>query len=398
MSKDLSLEFMILAVAINQVDITEIQSLISNGCPVNGQLADFDGQTPLMIARSNLDIVEILLNAGADVNATDNDGDTACHRAALMEDVDLVSLLIARGANLALKGWNARTPLDVMFGRGIVTPARRRVVLALVNGGAPLDNATTCCRVAAMSTECIQALVNRGVAVGSLRDTGLQTPLHFANATTIDGAAAIRMLINECGVDVDAKDRSNDTACHRACAAGVLTPGDQTLRCLIAEGANIELTSGAGVSPLYVACMSPSGFECVVVLLAAGADVHSRSMGGRTPCHLIINPMSKHFLPALLAAGADLDIADDRGTTARQLLKGAIVDEEQIDAARRRIAKERLNFVRYRALQICIGLQSRGLDALSICEILQRACGPVGPLISFHHWWAIATTVKHFSH
>jgi hypothetical protein len=37
------------------------------------------------------------------------------------------------------------------------------------------------------------------------------------------------------------------------------------------------------------------------------------------------------------------------------------------------------------------------LDALQMCEILQQACGPVAPLIAFHHWWKIATTVKHFN-
>jgi hypothetical protein len=67
-----------------------------------------------------------------------------------------------------------------------------------------------------------------------------------------------------------------------------------------------------------------------------------------------------------------------------------------VEVARRDIAKTRIDFVRDRALQVCIGLQSLRLDALQLCEILQFACGAIAPLIPFHIWWKIATTVKHF--
>jgi hypothetical protein len=99
----------------------------------------------------------------------------------------------------------------------------------------------------------------------------------------------------------------------------------------------------------------------------------------------------------LLAAGADLDAADD-GETARQVLarRGWTIDPDEVEAARRDIAKARIDFVRDRALQVCIGLQSLRIDALQMCEILQFACGRVAPLIPFHIWWKIATTVKHF--
>jgi hypothetical protein len=70
----------------------------------------------------------------------------------------------------------------------------------------------------------------------------------------------------------------------------------------------------------------------------------------------------------------------------------------EIEAVRRRIAKMRLELIRDRALQVCIGLQSLRIDALQMCEILQQACfgGRLAQLIPFHIWWKIATTVKHF--
>jgi hypothetical protein len=100
----------------------------------------------------------------------------------------------------------------------------------------------------------------------------------------------------------------------------------------------------------------------------------------------------------LIAAGADLDAVDDAGETARQVLarRGWTIDPDQVEAARREIAKARLDFVRHRALELCIGLQSLRIDALANVRNPAICVWPVAPLIPFHIWWKIATTVKHF--
>jgi hypothetical protein len=74
----------------------------------------------------------------------------------------------------------------------------------------------------------------------------------------------------------------------------------------------------------------------------------------------------------------------------------ALPTADEIDAARRRIAKARLDLVRERSFQICLGLQSLDINALQLCEILMHSFGALGSLIAFHQWWAIATKVKHF--
>lgn len=69
---------------------------------------------------------------------------------------------------------------------------------------------------------------------------------------------------------------------------------------------------------------------------------------------------------------------------------------DDVEAARRIIARTRLDLVRLRAFEVCVALQSLRLNALQLCEILMHSCGAVAMLIPFHQWWAIATTVKHF--
>jgi hypothetical protein len=104
-------------------------------------------------------------------------------------------------------------------------------------------------------------------------------------------------------------------------------------------------------------------------------------------------------LCALLAAGGNLDQPDNEDETTRMIAireRVALPTADEIDAARQRIAKTRLDLVRHRAFQICVGLQSFRLNALQLCEILMHSFGALGSLILFHQWWAIAVKVKHF--
>jgi hypothetical protein len=130
-----------------------------------------------------------------------------------------------------------------------------------------------------------------------------------------------------------------------------------------------------------------------------GADVDVVANDGRTACHFAA--LYEHPAPlcALVAAGGNLDQPDTKGETPRMIATRKMValpTADEIDAARRRIAKTRLDFVRLRAFQICVGLQPLDINALQLCEILMHSFGALGSLIAFHQWWAIATKVKHF--
>jgi hypothetical protein len=213
-----------------------------------------------------------------------------------------------------------------------------------------------------------------------------------------DRAAALEMLVNECGVDLEARNLRDSTCTHVARAAD----NADAIRCFISAGANLQSVYDLNRTPLHV---HAGGESSTIFLLAAGADVHARDERQRTPCTEVAfeDTPNRSIVNLMLAAGADLDATDCSGNTARQLLakRHLTFDEDddqaqQVETARREIAKVRLDFVRHRAWQVCIGLQSRGLDALQMCEVLLHACGPVAPLIEFHQWWKIATTAKHF--
>ena len=77
---------------------------------------DKDGSTPLHCAAWNghADVATTLLDAGADINAHNQNGHwgtTALHAAAHGDQKQIAALLIARGADLRAKNLHGRTPL-----------------------------------------------------------------------------------------------------------------------------------------------------------------------------------------------------------------------------------------------------------------------------------------------
>jgi len=70
------------------------------------------GTTALMVAAGNghLETVRILLDWGADPDATDLSGWTALHAAAYRGDPAILRLLLARGAHIPATRWYLKTP------------------------------------------------------------------------------------------------------------------------------------------------------------------------------------------------------------------------------------------------------------------------------------------------
>lgn len=383
------------AEAIERRDSAKVDSLVASGGAIdaNARLPRFNNP-PALVHAARCDCtetVEVLLRAKARIDDTDDDGKTACHIAAISGAADVLAVLVAHGANLGLKDSAGLTALDVCESSAEFA----NVASLLINAGAPLDNLQTLCHVAVTGAAAIEAMQKRGVVLSQLR-TSKGTPLHVAAAAFMPDVAAMRMLATECGVGLEHRNASGLTCMH----VGVMSQNARALRVFIECGADVDCRSIRGMTPLHFV----RDYDCAIVLLAGGADARARDDCGSTACLLAVGHFgdvreAESIVHALVAANADLDAEDQDGDTARQKLDrhDLIVDADRVDAATRDIAKAQLDLVRHRALQVCIALQSRDLDALQMCEILLHACsGRVALQIPFRSWWRIATTVKHF--
>jgi uncharacterized protein len=79
-----------------------------------------DGWTALHLNFGNLEIVKLLLDSGADINAVSKNGFSATplQGAAAFKKIDLAQLLIARGANVNCRGEEGGSPLHEVAGNG----------------------------------------------------------------------------------------------------------------------------------------------------------------------------------------------------------------------------------------------------------------------------------------
>lgn len=95
---------------INTGDVKSVQKFIASGADVN---ASVDGE-PLLIKAvwKSRDIVRMLINAGADVNAKNGNEETALIKAAGKKYPDIVKLLINAGADVNVTDNLGKTALD----------------------------------------------------------------------------------------------------------------------------------------------------------------------------------------------------------------------------------------------------------------------------------------------
>ncbi|CAF3870919.1 unnamed protein product [Adineta steineri] len=76
------------------------------------------GATALHVAAAKgyLDVIDLLIRAGANLNSVDNDGWTPLHAAAHWDKHDILKYLVERNANIDAKNYAGQTPLDVCDG------------------------------------------------------------------------------------------------------------------------------------------------------------------------------------------------------------------------------------------------------------------------------------------
>ena len=85
-----------------------------------------DGWTALHLNFGNLEVVKLLLDRGADINAVSKNGFSATplQGAAAFQKVELARLLIERGANVNCRGEEGGTPLHEAAGNGQIEFAK----------------------------------------------------------------------------------------------------------------------------------------------------------------------------------------------------------------------------------------------------------------------------------
>lgn len=95
-------------------------ALIKRGAAIDSRSTNSMKNTPLHAAAAGrqAELVDLLLDQGADVGAMQTGGWTALHAAAQNGDLPMVQSLIAHGAQVQTRAENLQTPLDMAMLKG----------------------------------------------------------------------------------------------------------------------------------------------------------------------------------------------------------------------------------------------------------------------------------------
>jgi ankyrin repeat protein len=293
--------------AIHKNDTVTASSLISSGS-VNLN----DEPLPLHHAaqRGRVEIMTMLLDAGADINAVDKYRYTACHFAIANDQFDALKLLVERGANGVVDD----------EGRSLLATVAQydkdeRFAILLLDAGAPLDGLSPANLLELVTRVAVfNRLLARGVNFTAMRGVDGATLCHYV-ARNVTREDDLRFLVNVCGSDaVHALNNLGRTPLHWAS----LSDNDSAVRVLVELGANIDRQNNNGWTALHYAAEKAQS-SCVELLLAIGADVNLVETNGQTACHFAALYKLPASLCALVAAGGDLDQLDNKGQTPRMI-------------------------------------------------------------------------------
>eukprot|EP00439_Symbiodinium_sp_Y106_P023855 s1984_g2.t3 len=269
-------------------------------------LADNDGYTPLISAssRGHVEIARLLLEAGANKDMATSDGATALMFASGRGDVEVARLLLQAGADPDLGDDDGDTPLMIASSDGHVDIAR-----LLLEAGANTDmtnNEGIVPLMAATKKRDVEVarLLLEANADKDLADHNGKTPLIFVSW---DGHVEMARLLLEANADKNLADHEGNTPLTLASLDGHV----EMARLLLEAGADKDLADYDGYTPFFWAS-SRGHVELARLLLEADANKHVADSDGATAL-MFASEMEVARLN--LETGADRDLADQEGHT-----------------------------------------------------------------------------------
>jgi ankyrin repeat protein/L-ascorbate metabolism protein UlaG (beta-lactamase superfamily) len=244
----------------------------------------------------NIEIAQLLLDAGADIECGDSDESTPLHDAAVQRQREMVDFLISRGADVNRRDRNGAYALSFALSSG-----DSLIVQRVLDAGADLNfvspAGTRLIHYAASRGrwEIVERLLARGDDINQ-GDFAGNTPLHWA-AYTRDPERVTHLIA--LGASAAVADTSGRTPLHNAAERGNL----ETARVLIEHGAAIDPADGFGWTPLIGALVS-GNVELVSLLLQRGADPNRTVWVGTPIVFLSTRQGNPELVRAMLDAGA----------------------------------------------------------------------------------------------
>ncbi len=300
-------EALALAAAAGAVDI--VRRLLDTGVPVNPEDPGFNN-VPLRAAAGagNLEIVDLLLAKGAKTDLEGPFGETPLLGAMKGRQVEIVTRLLEKGAkvNLVSKAYGvsiSRSGRDISLSYRLkhISP----ILYAAMNG----------------NLEIVEAVLKFGADVKQVNYDGLNA-LHCAAMTDSENGPKIIETLAAAGAAItEQPDDFKLDISHgnvekplklRALSPlhlGVLFRADEEdgiyrrVRTLLAHGADVKAKASDGYTALHLAALRGADADTLAALVKAGAEINGKTDDGLTPLKIAVTYGEKDAAVWLRARG-----------------------------------------------------------------------------------------------
>ena len=286
--------------------LDKMELLLGAGAPINA--GDRDGYTPLIVAigHRQQDAARRLIRAGANVGRRTSEGYKGIHYAALLNQPEVLRALIGAGASIESKAKNNQTPLLAAAAGGSVHAVR----VLLERGANPYAERRRGGVLAAAAMSGHRAVVELLLAKKKID----RKTINLALAAAVSQGrlhTARTLLSHDADPSFITRHEGNDLhIIFLAAGAGF----ESTANALLDHGASGHVTGPNKGNLMHLA--SILGMPSLASrLLEQGVSIHTTLDGGHTPLHLASTEGHAKVVSVLLDAGADLEAVNDNSET-----------------------------------------------------------------------------------
>ena len=310
----------------NQVEM--VQLLLDHGAEINAN--DFSNETPLHRAcNSGLEeVVQLLINKGANMNSVDDDDNTMLHKACYGGNMNIVKLIVeTRPLQMNMKNNNDETPI-------FNATKYPQVFEYLVDNGADIiscrnklfeeismfGNIHICKYFLAVMETSNNSISSESYTMGfegllyNADQNALHNQIWLYNHIKEKNVHAFKEAINLSAKSDPTAPIVSSSEDHNISNAVASSNNANLVQRFILEQGLIDLNVEAldGFKPLHSACQN--GIDVVQVLLEFGADINGRlSSDLTTPLHQALSYSNFKVARFLLDRGADPRATDKEG-------------------------------------------------------------------------------------